>query len=428
MIHIFDNPERDSWPQLLQRPLPETKGLVSKVESIIQAVASGGDAALYDYTERFDRISLDHLEVEAGDIDKAGSEISDALKKAITQAATNIRNFHVRQALSEEACETMPGVNCWRESRPIEKVGLYVPGGSAPLFSTVLMLAIPAEIAGCRQVIICTPPQSNGKVNPAVLFAASITGVHKVYMVGGAQAIAAMALGTETIPKVEKIFGPGNHFVTEAKMAAQRLGVAIDMPAGPSEVLILADDTADADFVAADMISQAEHGADSQVVLVTNHLPLVDQTKAALDVQLKTLPRADIAEAAINNSMIIYFKDVEECMHFSNAYAPEHLIICLKDARSWANRVKNAGSVFLGNYSPESIGDYASGTNHTLPTAGWARSYSGVSLDSFVKKITFQELTKAGLAELGPLVEIMAEAESLIGHKRAVSVRLNKLQ
>jgi len=428
MIQIFNNPSRNTWPELLQRPLPETQGLVSKVEAIIQAVDSGRDTALFEFTERFDKVRLDHLEVGIKEIENAASEISDSLKKAIVQAAKNIRKFHEGQAMTENICETMPGVSCWRESRPIERVGLYIPGGSAPLFSTVLMLAIPAAIAGCREVILCTPPQSNGKVNPAVLFAASITGVHKVFMVGGAQAIAAMALGTQTIPKVEKIFGPGNHFVTEAKVAAQRLGVAIDMPAGPSEVLILADDTADAEFVAADMISQAEHGADSQVVLVTNHLPLVDQTKAALDEQLKTLPRADIAEAAINNSMIIYFQDVQECMHFSNAYAPEHLILSLRDARSWSNKVINAGSVFLGNYSPESIGDYASGTNHTLPTAGWARSYSGVSLDSFIKKITFQELTKAGLAQLGPIVETMAEAESLIGHKRAVSVRLNKLQ
>ncbi|MCL4116863.1 UNVERIFIED_CONTAM: hypothetical protein GTU68_041356 [Idotea baltica] len=401
----------------MQRPLPETQGLISKVEAIIQAVDTDRDAALFEFTKRFDKVSLDHLEVESIEIEKAESEIGDSLNKAIRQAAENIRKFHVGQVSSERVCETMPGVNCWRESRPIDRVGLYIPGGSAPLFSTVLMLAIPAQIAGCRQVILCTPPQSDGKVNPAVLFAASITGVHKIYMVGGAQAIAAMALGTESIPKVEKIFGPGNHFVTEAKVAAQRLGVAIDMPAGPSEVLILADDTADPDFVAADMISQAEHGADSQVVLVTNYLPLIEKTKVALQDQ-----------AAIDKSMIIYFDDMEECMAFSNDYAPEHLILSLRDPRVWSGKVINAGSVFLGNYSPESIGDYASGTNHTLPTAGWARSYSGVSLDSFVKKITFQELTKSGLAKLGPIVEVMAEAESLVGHKRAVSIRLNKLQ
>jgi histidinol dehydrogenase len=383
-----------------------------------------GDSALYRFTQSFDKVELHDLLVSKQELTASKDSLSPDLVTAIQQAKSNIETFHLSQGCREQPVETMPGVRCWRTSRPIEKIGLYIPGGSAPLFSTVLMLAIPAQIAGCKEVILCTPPQKDGTIHPAIIYAAGITGVLKIFKVGGAQAIAAMALGTQSIPRVDKIFGPGNHFVTEAKVAVQQLGVAIDLPAGPSEVLIIADDSANPEFIAADMISQAEHGTDSQVVLLTTHFPLVDETKAALAEQLKSLPRVDIARSALQKSMIIHFDSMVDCLSFSNAYAPEHLILSVVRPEVLVPEVRNAGSVFLGHFSPESVGDYASGTNHTLPTGGWARSYSGVSVDSFVKKITFQELTQEGLASIGPHVEIMAEAESLIGHKRAVSIRL----
>jgi histidinol dehydrogenase len=427
MIQIYRSPDQTQWEPLLKRPLPETENLQLKVEEIIRAVKIERDEALYRFTRIFDKVELKDFLVTEQEYAAAKTSMGTDIMAAIQQAKSNIEIFHHSQVCSEEPVETMPGVKCWRLSRPIERVGLYIPGGSAPLFSTVLMLAIPAQIAGCKEIILCTPPQKDGTVHPAILYAASITGVTKIFKLGGAQAIAAMALGTQSIPKVDKIFGPGNHFVTEAKVAAQQLGVAIDLPAGPSEVLIIADHSANPDFVAADMISQAEHGADSQVVLLTTHLPLVDETKAALEDQLKSLPRADIARTALQKSMIIHFASLMDCLSFSNRYAPEHLILSVNQPRDLIPQVLNAGSVFLGHFSPESVGDYASGTNHTLPTGGWARSYSGVSVDSFVKKITFQELSQEGLSTLGPHVEIMAEAESLMGHKRAVTIRLKSL-
>ena len=427
MIQIYQSPDQSQWEPLLKRPLPETENLHQKVEEIIQAVKIERDQALYRFTRNFDKVDLTSFMVTEQEMITARSSLHADLITAIIQARSNIETFHHSQVCNEQPVETMTGVTCWRNSRPIERVGLYIPGGSAPLFSTVLMLAIPARIAGCKEIILCTPPQKDGTIHPAILYAAGITGVTKIFKLGGAQAIAAMALGTQSIPQVDKIFGPGNHFVTEAKVAAQQLGVAIDLPAGPSEVLIIADHSANPDFVAADMISQAEHGADSQVVLLTTHLALVDKTNFALEQQLRSLPRADIARSALQKSMIIQFDSIIECLSFSNRYAPEHLILCVDEPGILIPEVINAGSVFLGHYSPESVGDYASGTNHTLPTGGWARSYSGVSVDSFVKKITFQQLTPQGLASLGPHVEMMAEAESLIGHKRAVSIRLNSL-
>jgi histidinol dehydrogenase len=427
MINIHHNPPHSKWINLIERPLPPSGDLRAKIETILERVAADGDEALYRYTRDFDQVSLDAIKVPDSEILAAESQLSDALKKAIQTAKRNIEGFHRHQQLKEEELETMPGVRCWRSARPIDKVGLYIPGGSAPLFSTVLMLAVPAMIAGCHEIILCTPPQKNGQVHPAILFAAQLTGVTGIFKVGGAQAIAAMAVGTNSIPRVDKIFGPGNHYVTEAKVAVQRLGVAIDLPAGPSEVLIIADDSADPDFVAADMISQAEHGTDSQVVLLTTDQTLLTRTQEALYRQLQTLPRQKIAREALDKSMIIYFDTIRDCLDFSNIYAPEHLILSVGEPEKLCDGVRNAGSVFLGHFSPESVGDYASGTNHTLPTGGWARSYSGVSLDSFVKKITFQQLSAEGLTGLGPAVEIMAEAESLLGHKNAVSVRLKSI-
>ncbi len=421
------NPPRSEWNSLIQRPLPPSGNLRDVVEQILKMVADQGDAAIYRLTNDYDQVSLNDLSVSIPEIAAAEEQLSGELKNAIQVAKQNIENFHQRQILKEEELETMPGVKCWRAARPIEKVGLYIPGGSAPLFSTVLMLAIPARIAGCKEVILCTPPQKDGSVHPAILYAASLTGVTRIFRIGGAQAIAAMAIGTETVPKVDKIFGPGNHYVTEAKVAAQRLGVAIDLPAGPSEVLIIADDSANSSFVAADMISQAEHGSDSQVVLVTTHLPMMNEIQETLYHQLDSLPRKDIVRSSLEKSMIIYFENMADCFDFSNLYAPEHLILSVRQPEVLARQIDNAGSVFLGHYSPESVGDYASGTNHTLPTGGWARSYSGVSVDSFVKKITFQQLTPEGLSKLGPFVETMAEAELLEGHKRAVSIRLKSL-
>ncbi|MCB0686422.1 MAG: histidinol dehydrogenase [Saprospiraceae bacterium] len=428
MINIYQNPDEILCRQLTERPQPVVQDIRSKIELIIDAVRKEGDFALHRFTRDFDHVNLDHFMVTERELSLAEDHLSESLKTAILVAKENVARFHTQQKLNEKEVETADGVLCWRTSRPIEKVGLYIPGGSAPLFSTVLMLAVPAQIAGCREIVLCSPPQRDGSIHPAILFAAKITGVSKILKIGGAQAIAAMALGTESVPRVDKIFGPGNHFVTEAKVMVQQLGVAIDLPAGPSEVLIIADQSADPEFIAADMLSQAEHGIDSQVVMVTNYQPLVEQTKEALDRQLTDLPRKEIARVSIDNSLIIYFDLMEDCIEFSNRYAPEHLILSLNNPQDWIEQIHNAGSVFLGHFSPESIGDYASGTNHTLPTGGWARSYSGVSLDSFVKKITFQQLTQDGLRHLGPHVEVMAEAESLIGHKRAISIRLKSLQ
>lgn len=426
-VKVYDRPDRASWKDIATRPSPLVADVAQKVTDILQEVKGKGDLALLQFAKRFDRVDLEDLRVSLEEWNTAVTYLDDDLKKSIDQAKANVHLFHSRQVSGKMEVSTMPGVSCWRESRAIEKVGLYIPGGTAPLFSTVLMLAIPASIAGCSDIVLCTPPDKDGSVHPAILYAAHITGVTAVYKVGGAQAIAAMAFGTESIPQVYKIFGPGNHFVTEAKMQLFQSGVAIDMPAGPSEVLVIADHTANPQFVAADLISQAEHGADSQAVLVTTDQKLIDKTQAALSEQLASLPRKAIAEKSLDNSLMIRLENMEDAFAFSNIYAPEHLIISIDDPMRWTDQIVNAGSVFLGHYSPESVGDYASGTNHTLPTNSWARSYSGVSLDSFLKKITFQQLSKEGLSGIGPVVMNMAKAELLEGHSRAVEVRLKQL-
>lgn len=424
---MYDRPNPSSWQDIAARPTPLVADVAQKVTDILKEVKNSGDLALLHFAKRFDKVDLDDLRVSLDEWNTAVTHLNEDLKKSIDQAKANVHLFHSQQVSGKMEVSTMPGVSCWREPRAIEKVGLYIPGGTAPLFSTVLMLAIPASIAGCRDIILCTPPDQNGSVHPAILYAAHITGVTAVYKVGGAQAIAAMAFGTESIPQVYKIFGPGNHFVTEAKMQLFQSGVAIDMPAGPSEVLVIADHTANPQFVAADLISQAEHGADSQVVLVTTDQNLIEKTQVALSEQLASLPRKSIAEKSLANSLMVRLENLDDAFAFSNIYAPEHLILSIKDPLAWTDKIVNAGSVFLGHYSPESVGDYASGTNHTLPTNSWARSYSGVSLDSFLKKITFQQLSKEGLSGIGPVVMTMAKAELLEGHSRAVEVRLKKL-
>lgn len=420
---VYNYPDKENWQDILKRPALDQTALHEVVWPIMHAVKLEGDIAVKRLTEQYDRVSLPYLKVEAREILDADWQVEEELKTAIIRAAFNINKFHCTQVIEEPAVETMPGVRCWRKSLPIEKIGLYIPGGSAPLFSTVLMLGIPARIAGCNEVYLCTPPDADGKINPAILFAAQVAGIRHIYKVGGAQAIAAMAYGTHEIPKVDKIFGPGNQYVTAAKQLAQMEGVAIDMPAGPSEVLVIADEGAPAAYVAADLLSQAEHGADSQVVLVTWSQTVIDAVQVELANQLAALPRKEIAEQALRHSKICLVKDANEAIALSNAYAPEHLILAMAEPENLAAKVLNAGSVFLGYYTPESAGDYASGTNHTLPTNGFARSYSGVSVDSFVKKVTFQQITREGLENLGPIVEIMASAELLTAHERAVSVR-----
>ncbi|MDR1223341.1 MAG: histidinol dehydrogenase [Tannerella sp.] len=414
--------------EAIRRPdKPETE-LEDTVRKVFAAVRQDGDKALIKYTLEFDKVSLDSVEIDRKAMLESENCLSKELKDAIAHAAANIRKFHENQREKPVIVETVKGVACWRESRPIERVGIYVPGGSAPLFSTVLMLAIPAKIAGCREIVLCTPPEGRG-INPAILFAAACTGVDRVFSVGGIQAIGAMAYGTETVPAVNKIFGPGNRYVTMAKQIAQTSGnVAIDMPAGPSEALVIADETCNPAFVAADLLSQAEHGADSQVIMLSDNEQLADRVIAEINVQLEKLPRKDIAILSLENARIIVLNSIDECIDLSNEYAPEHLILACKNAGQTAGRILNAGSVFMGNYSCESLGDYASGTNHTLPTNGYAKSYSGVSLDSFIKKITFQEVSAEGIANIGPDVEIMAAAEKLDAHKNAVSLRLRELR
>lgn len=397
------------------------------LKKILKKVRKKGDKALFEFTERFDGVKLEQLLVTANEIAQAEAQLPEELKSAILLAKRNIEKFHAAQQETEKAIETMPGINCWRRSSPIESVGFYVPGGSAPLFSTVLMLAVPAKIAACPSIVLCTPPQKDGSIHPAILYTASICGIELIAKIGGAQAIAAMAFGTETIPKVKKIFGPGNSFVTLAKQMVQKRAVAIDMPAGPSEVLVIADASADADFVAADLLSQAEHGPDSQVILITTDPELPVKVVAALENQGKTLPRFAVAEKSLENSRIIVLEELEQAFQLSDLYAPEHLILLMTDADKWAGRVRSAGSVFLGHYSPESVGDYASGTNHCLPTNGYAAMYSGVSVDSFVKRISFQLLSREGLTNISSAVMQMAEAEGLAAHKNAVAVRLKKL-
>jgi len=417
-------PNRKDWPKFTQRPSVKMKELNNLVNQVFEEIKIDGDSAVRKYSYRFDKAKSRSFVVSKKTIANASKKVSKELKEAIQLAKGNIEKFHAAQKESSKIIETTKGVSCWRESRPIEKVGIYIPGGTAPLFSTVLMLGIPAKLAGCKEVILCTPPNKKGELSPAILYTANLVGISSIYCVGGIQAIGAMTFGTETIAKVDKIFGPGNQYVTAAKQFAQNVGVAIDMPAGPSEVLIIADKTCNPSFVAADLLSQAEHGSDSQVMLLSDDKTIVEQILKELNKQLKELPRMEIAGQALMNSKAIVLKTVMECVEFSNLYAPEHLILAMNSARKLLTKISNAGSVFLGNYSCESAGDYASGTNHTLPTNGYARSYSGVSLDSFVKKITFQEITKQGIKNIGPAIEIMAETEQLFAHKNAVTLRL----
>lgn len=424
MLKKITYPEPATWPELVKRPVQQFETLEKQIKIIFDQVQQSGDAALRELTARFDNVHLTDLAVSAAEQQAAITQVSPELQAAIRQAYTNIETFHEAQREEINPIETMPGIRCWRKSVAIEKVGLYIPGGTAPLFSTLLMLGIPAKLAGCQEIVLCTPPRKDGTIHPAILFTASLLGISTIRKVGGSQAIAALTLGTESVPAVAKIFGPGNQYVTVAKQMVGKYGVAIDMPAGPSEVLVMADNTANPAFVAADLLAQAEHGIDSQVILVTNSEELLQQVNEALKIQLADLSRQVIVVKALENSLGILFKDVAEMLAFSNLYAPEHLILAVDDYELIADEVTNAGSVFLGNYSPESVGDYASGTNHTLPTNGYARAYSGVSLDSFVKKITFQHLTPRGLENIGPSVAVMAEAEGLDAHRQAVCIRL----
>lgn len=424
MMNILEFPERASWSTIIKRPAVDHLLLNEKVANVLNGVKKGGNKAVQQYTLEFDGVNLNSCTVTAAEIQEAINILDPILKKAIETAAGNIRKFHLTQMNKELPVETMPGITCWRKWVGIDKVGLYIPGGSAPLFSTILMLGIPAEIAGCKQVVLCSPPDKNGKLHPAILYAANLVGIKQLFKIGGVQAIAAMAFGTETIPAVYKIFGPGNQYVTAAKQMVQQSGVAIDMPAGPSEVCVLADETAVPAFVAADLLSQAEHGPDSQVLLVSTSAQLIESVNQSLVSQIAELPRKDLAVKALQNSRAVLMNDMTDAVELVNEYAAEHLIIACSNANDIADQISNAGSVFIGNYSPESVGDYASGTNHTLPTNAYARMYSGVSVDSFIKKITFQQLTKEGLAAIANTVETMAEAEGLKAHAEAVRVRL----
>ncbi|MBO5381180.1 MAG: histidinol dehydrogenase [Bacteroides sp.] len=426
-MYLINNPDRSQWAELLKRPTLNTENLFDTVRGIINRVRAEGDVAVLALEEQFDKVKLTSLAVSAEEWQEAESLLTDELKAAIRLAKQNIETFHAAQRFEGKKVETQPGVTCWQKAVAIEKVGLYIPGGTAPLFSTVLMLAIPAKIAGCREIVLCTPPGRNGKVHPAVLFAAQVAGVDKVFKAGGVQAIASMAYGTESIPKVYKIFGPGNQYVTAAKQLVSLRDVAIDMPAGPSEVEVLADETANPTFVAADLLSQAEHGVDSQAVLITTSAALQQAVKAEVERQLALLPRKEIASKSLENSKLIVVNSMDEAIEMTNAYAPEHLIIETADYMEVVAKVVNAGSVFLGSLTPESAGDYASGTNHTLPTNGYAKAYSGVSLDSFIRKITFQEILPEGLRRIGPAIEVMAANEQLDAHKNAVTERLKTL-
>ena len=427
-MKTYINPTPEQWNDLAKRQTIATIDLNETVKSIFNDIQKNGSKAVKKYTNYFDGVSVENFTVSTTEIEKAAAEIDIDLKNAIQIAAENIKRFHQSQKEIPTKIETTSGVFCWRESRAIETVGIYIPGGTAPLFSTVLMLAIPAKLAGCKNIILCSPPDKTGNINPAILYAAQLTGVTQIYKVGGIQAIAAMTLGIDEIPKVDKLFGPGNQYVTAAKQYAQQLGLAIDLPAGPSELLVIADDTCDPDFVASDLLSQAEHGGDSQVILVTNSEAIVSKVSSAIEKQKALLPRQSVVEKALENSRALVFSTIQQGIAFSNFYAPEHLILALEDAENKISLIENAGSVFIGNYSCESAGDYASGTNHTLPTNGYAKNYSGVSLDSFVKKITFQKLTAKGIQNLGLTIELMAAAEQLDAHKNAVSIRLKKLQ
>ena len=425
---LISNPDKSQWQEILKRPVMNTENLFDTVRSVIDRVKEEGDRAVLDYEEKFDKVVLASLAVSEEEQQEAENLVSEDLKAAIRLAKQNIETFHAAQRFEGKKVQTQPGVTCWQKAVAIEKVGLYIPGGTAPLFSTVLMLAVPARIAGCKEIVLCTPPGRDGKVHPAVLFAAKVAGVNRIFKAGGIQAIAAMAYGTESVPKVYKIFGPGNQYVTAAKQLVSLRDVAIDMPAGPSEVEVLADETANPIFVAADLLSQAEHGVDSQAILITTSVELQQAVKVEVERQLALLPRKEIAEKSLANSKLIVVDSMAEAIELTNAYAPEHLIIETEDYLSVAERIVNAGSVFLGSLTPESAGDYASGTNHTLPTNGYAKAYSGVSLDSFIRKITFQEIKLEGLNIIGPAIELMAANEQLDAHKNAVSVRLGQLE
>ena len=425
---LISNPDKSQWQEILKRPVMNTENLFDTVRSVIDRVKEEGDRAVLDYEEKFDKVVLASLAVSEEEQQEAENLVSEDLKAAIRLAKQNIETFHAAQRFEGKKVQTQPGVTCWQKAVAIEKVGLYIPGGTAPLFSTVLMLAVPARIAGCKEIVLCTPPGRDGKVHPAVLFAAKVAGVNRIFKAGGIQAIAAMAYGTESVPKVCKIFGPGNQYVTAAKQLVSLRDVAIDMPAGPSEVEVLADETANPIFVAADLLSQAEHGVDSQAILITTSVELQQAVKVEVERQLALLPRKEIAEESLANSKLIVVDSMAEAIELTNAYAPEHLIIETEDYLSVAERIVNAGSVFLGSLTPESAGDYASGTNHTLPTNGYAKAYSGVSLDSFIRKITFQEIKPEGLNIIGPAIELMAANEQLDAHKNAVSVRLGQLE
>lgn len=425
-MKINKYPSKQTWSEFVKRPIIKREEITEIIVEIFSKVKENGDQALIDFNKKFDQAQIENINVSEEEIDNAKRLINGDLKKAIQQAKENITKFHASQITKIEKIETTKGVICWRENRAIEKVGIYIPGGTAPLFSTVLMLAIPAQLAGCKEIILCTPPDKNGNINPAILYTAQLCGVKKIFKTGGAQAIAAMTFGTESVPKVYKIFGPGNQFVVAAKDFAQKYNVAIDMPAGPSEVLIIADEKAIPEYCAADLLSQAEHGSDSQVIFISTDLRILNETIEELKKQIKQLPRNDFAQQSLNNSHFILLNSADEALEFSNLYAPEHLILAIENFEKYIDKIRNAGSVFLGNYSCESAGDYASGTNHTLPTNGFAKNYSGVSLDSFVKKITFQNLSQEGLKNLGKTIEIMAEAEGLLAHKNAVSIRLKQ--
>ncbi|MCW8980868.1 MAG: histidinol dehydrogenase [Altibacter sp.] len=424
----FYNPPQDQWDSILERPTQSQKEIEATVTELFSEIKAKGDSAVRRFTQLFDGIECAAFRISEERIDQSQHNISVELKDSIALAKENITKFHAAQKTERIFVETSPGVSCWQEKRPIEKVGLYIPGGSAPLFSTILMLAVPAVLAGCKQIILCTPPNSQGEVPPVILYTAQLCGIAEIYMVGGIQAIGAMTFGTETIPKVYKIFGPGNQYVTVAKQLATKYGVAIDMPAGPSELLVFADQTANASFVAADLLSQAEHGADSQVILVTTSRSIIEQVAEAVALQLEVLPRKEIARQALENSKLILVDSNETALQLINSYSPEHFIVVAKDETFFTQHIMNAGSVFIGDYTPESAGDYASGTNHTLPTNGYARQYSGVNLDSFFKNMTFQKITKEGIRTLGPAIERMAEAEGLQAHKNAVSIRLKSLE
>ena len=424
----FNYPKVSEWKSLCERPLQNQENLESQIKEVFSEVKNNGDNALKFFTAKFDKVSLQDLKVTENEIIEVKKLVSEELKSAIKIACENIRKFHYSQQEEKKIIETTEGVFCWRENRAIENIGIYIPGGTAPLFSTVLMLGIPATIAGCKNISLCSPPDKNGKINPAILFTANLIGIKNIFKIGGSQAIAALTFGTETIPKVDKIFGPGNQYVTTAKQLALNYNVAIDIPAGPSEVLVIADETSFPSFVASDLLSQAEHGIDSQAILLSNSDKIIKEINIEIKKQLSELPRKEIAEIALQNSKSILLSSIDEAIEFSNYYAPEHLILAIENAENFTNKITNAGSVFLGNYSPESAGDYASGTNHTLPTNGFAKNYSGVSLDSFVKKITFQNITKTGIKNLGKTIELMAEAEELVAHKNAISIRLKSLE